>query len=96
MTSHNHRTSARAPEFTLGDRIRKAIETSPLTVHDVADRLEVHRNTVSQWMHGRSAPSVSDMAAIAELTGVDLRWLRTGDPPCADCEPAQFLVLTRR
>lgn len=66
------------PEFSQGDRIRKAVEFSGHSVQAVADYLGVNRNTLSAWMHDRNRPRLADLRVIAEFTGVDLDWLTTG------------------
>jgi len=66
------------PVWTSGDRIRKAIEFSGHSVQEAADHLGVARNTVSNWMHGRSRPRLSDLRILAAFTGVDESWLVHG------------------
>lgn len=72
------RTQGRIPEFDLGDRIRKAIETSGLSVQEVADYMELNRNSPGRWIHGHNKPNALQLRAIAEVTGVDVAWLRWG------------------
>jgi transcriptional regulator with XRE-family HTH domain len=85
--------ASRVPDWSLGDRIRKAIETSDLSVQDVADHLEKHRNAVSTWIHGRHAPSPLELREIADLTGVSVQWLRWGVVDTAEALVAQRIEL---
>lgn len=83
--------SARAlvPVFTDADRIRKAVETSGLDVAVVGARLGKSRNTVSNWMHGRTTPDQANLRELARICGVSLDWLRGRDsnPQPSDYDP---------
>jgi transcriptional regulator with XRE-family HTH domain len=63
------------PEWSLADRLGKALRESGISVNDAAERLGVHRNTVSSWINGRVPPSASAVQAIADATGVSYDWL---------------------
>lgn len=45
------------PHWDLADRLRKSLRVAEISVHEMADYLEVSRNTVSAWMNGRTRPS---------------------------------------
>lgn len=47
-------------------------ERMTLTQQQLADRLEVHKNTVNGWEVGRSIPPITKFAAMARLFGVTL------------------------
>lgn len=71
-------------EFDLADRIRKALRASDIGVSEAAERLEVNRNTVGNWINGHITPSVQTLYAIAAITGVPFEWLKTGKAPSED------------
>ncbi|WP_353809653.1 helix-turn-helix domain-containing protein [Agromyces sp. SYSU T00194] len=68
-------------EFDLADRIRRALRVSGVGVGEMADELEVSRNTVSNWINGRNAPRRRDLRVIAMRTGMPLEWLENGEAP---------------
>ncbi len=74
-------------EFDLADRIRKALRVSGLGVGVIAERLEVNRNTIGNWINGHIHPSVQSLYAIATLTGVPFEWLKNGDNPPSSDDP---------
>lgn len=69
--------------FTLEfpDRMWLAVRRSGLSVQELADRLEVSRNTVSSWINGRNRPRDRDLKAFALATGYPADWLRFGVIP---------------
>ena len=78
---HTNVAEHRHPQWTVQDRLRKARESAGLSVADLADRLAVHRNTVTGWEHAnkkRGVPRTVLLAYSAE-TGVDVEWLERGD-----------------
>ncbi|MBZ4486265.1 helix-turn-helix domain-containing protein [Microbacterium sp. cx-55] len=68
-------------QFDRADRIRRAMRVSGLGTGDLADALEVSRNTVTNWISGRTAPRPRDLKAIALRTGFPFAWLETGEAP---------------
>lgn len=67
------------PAWTLGDRLRKAREVSALDAAEMAERLGVHRNTISNYENGKTKVSRSVVLHWAMVTGVDRDWLLYGD-----------------
>lgn len=67
--------------FDKADRLRRALRVSGISVNDMADYLEVSRNTVTTWINGRHEPRRRDLAAFALRTGFPLEWLETGNAP---------------
>lgn len=57
---------------TLSDRIRDGRRAKGLTQSDVANRLNVSVQAVSQWESGRTAPSADKLVALSEVIGLDL------------------------
>lgn len=69
------------PQWTRGDRMRKALHHADVSVHDMAEYLGVARNTASTWINDRIEPSTQTMRLWAIRTGVPLEWLLHGDTP---------------
>lgn len=68
----------RIPTFTLGDRLRKALDVSGLTAQDMAEVQDVTPSTISRWLRDRSPIRRSHLTLWAIATGVNLAWLETG------------------
>lgn len=66
------------PEWTLGDRMSKALRHAGVGVSEMADYLGVARNTVSTWLHDRIHPSRQTLLLWSVRTGVPLEWIETG------------------
>lgn len=65
-------TTALIPKWTLGDRLAKARkDVAHLSVRDMADRLGVTKNTVSNWENEVTTPRRYAVEAWATITGVD-------------------------
>ena len=67
------------PKSTLADRLRKAREHAGLEQAELAERMGVGRNTVSNYERASHAPREIVLRAWAMATGVPVEWLRTGD-----------------
>jgi transcriptional regulator with XRE-family HTH domain len=72
------------PRFELRHRLGLALEWSGTSVGDMAETLGVHRNTVGNYLNGRTRPRRSVLVAWALRCGVPLSWLITGEPPDPD------------
>ncbi|MFJ2370867.1 helix-turn-helix domain-containing protein [Microbacterium sp. NPDC087665] len=66
------------PTWTLVDRLRKSRMLADLDQGEIADRIGVARNTVSNWERGRSEPTATYFVRWASATGVTLDWLAAG------------------
>lgn len=71
-------TTVTVPEFDLADRMRKALRHSGIGVQEIADALEIDRNTVGNWINGRTSPRRRDLKAFARMTNVPASWLESG------------------
>jgi hypothetical protein len=80
------------PEWTQGDRMRKALEAAGYGVAEAALRFGVGRNTVSNWIHDRTAPSAIVLEVWADWTNVPLIWIQTGIVP----QPGDGASVTHR
>jgi transcriptional regulator with XRE-family HTH domain len=61
--------------WTLGDRLRKARRAAGLSATEMAERLMVNRNSVSNWENDHNRPRPRDLLAWADACGVDVEWL---------------------
>ena len=59
----------------LGERLKKLRGDAGLTQSGLADKLNVHIQTVSKWERGKTLPDVSSLGAIADALGVPLESL---------------------
>ena len=66
------------PQWDLADRMAKALRTSGVSPQQMADMLDCHRNTVSNYLHGRSRVPRAVLIAWADITQFPLEWLETG------------------
>lgn len=66
------------PEWTLGDRMRKALEVSGTPVGEMAEYLDVGRATIGRWIHDKGPVKRTTLLVWAATTGVDPDWLETG------------------
>lgn len=69
------------PEWTMADRLRKAREVSDLDQTELAQRIDVSRQTISNYESGRVAPRKIVLKQWALATGVPLEWIETGHAP---------------
>lgn len=63
----------------IGSRLRWAREQSGLSQGQVAQRLSVHRPTISQIEAGERNVRIEEIEQFAVLYGVDENWLMKGD-----------------
>ena len=68
-------TTERIPEWDTADRMRKALRDQGMSVNDMADYLDVRRETISKWLTGKITPSTQTLRVWAMRTGVPYEWL---------------------
>jgi transcriptional regulator with XRE-family HTH domain len=66
---------------TVADRLRRSLRHAGMTQDDMAQYLEVHRNSVNAWVAGRTAIMPALLRLWAQRTNVPLEWLKTGQWP---------------
>ena len=82
--------SGRIPEFTRGDRLRKARELTGLNSTEFAELIGVSQKTVNNAESDRTAKIRKIVVnAWALATGVPAQWLLTGEAPSPDSPNAQ-------
>lgn len=74
-------------EFEQRHRLQRALEEAELTPADMADALDVHRNTVSNYLHGRSRPTYLVLKEWARVCDVSYAWLTYGHDESAGDGP---------
>lgn len=72
-------------ESSLGDRIKKSMQYAGISIGELAQYLECHRNSLSGWVANRSKPMPIVLRVIADKCEVPYEWLLTGKWP----EPAK-------
>jgi transcriptional regulator with XRE-family HTH domain len=77
----NSPAEGNVPQFDMADRLRKALRQAGLSVQDMAEYLGVSRNSVGNWINGRTAPTKPALMLWAMRTGVPFEWLQTGESP---------------
>jgi transcriptional regulator with XRE-family HTH domain len=72
---------AMIPTFTMGHRMRLALEDRGYSIADAAARFGVSRNTITNWCNGHHAPKRFYVQGWAEWLNVPETWLRWGVVP---------------
>lgn len=67
------------PQWTLGDRLGKALDSAGIRVGEMAEYLECSPNTVSNYTNDRTKVPGSVVRLWAMKTGVRLEWLKSGE-----------------
>lgn len=73
-------TEVNIPQWTVGDRLRKARETAGIGVEEIAARLGRNRNSVTRYERSRTV-DINLVRSYSALTGTPLEWLLTGHGP---------------
>jgi len=81
------RANGSVPEWTFGDRLRKARQVSGLTVRDFAEEIGVSTKTITDAEGDRRRPRKILINAYAMRTGVPREWLETGQVSTDDNGP---------
>lgn len=74
-------TAGRIPEWTRGDRLRKARQTLNLNSRDFAELLGVSQATITNAENDKHSVRRITIKAWAMATGVPESWLETGEVP---------------
>ena len=77
--------------FDQSDRLAKALKIAGVTSNDMAEHLHISRNTVSNYITGRTEPKYSVLRDWAMFTGVPLEWITKGVDP--DEQPPKFRTM---
>jgi transcriptional regulator with XRE-family HTH domain len=71
-------TDIQIPRFELRHRLQLSLELAGMKPADIAPHFRKHRNTIANWLYGRSKPDYAQLIVWAELTNVDEDWLVSG------------------
>lgn len=71
-------STGHVPQWDIADRMRKALRDKGIAVQEMADYLDVGRNTVSNWINGHTNPPGASVRLWAMRCGVPFEWLRDG------------------
>lgn len=83
-------------QFDLFDRLHKSMRVSGLSSSTLGAALGVHRNTISNYLTGRTKMDRRTLIAWAFATGVPLAWLENGETPTSpDDGPGEGQTLPR-
>lgn len=83
MTELEHAQSGTVPEWTIGDRMRKARESIGMGQAEFAREVSIGRTSIVRYETGQSRPSRVGLRAWALRTGVSFEWMCHGDTdPC--------------
>lgn len=63
------------PEFTMGDRIRRARMNAGLKQQDIEDETGISRNSVTAWEHDARMPSAALLRVLANYLRVPVEWI---------------------
>ena len=67
-------------QFGFGERLSDLLQDKKTDQKSLAARLGITQATVSNWITGKSEPSMKNLKQLAELFGVSIDWL-VGMPP---------------
>lgn len=65
----------------FGERLKNLRKTAGITQQELADRLNVHPQTVSKWERGLSEPDISQLGDLASAFGITLEKLLGREDP---------------
>lgn len=74
---------------TLGTRLRAARQLAKMTLADLARHFGHTIAAVQQWERDKTLPSPDKVVKFAELTGVDLLWIMTGEKKASESSTQQ-------
>ena len=75
--------------MSLGERIFKLRTEKNLSQGDLADALEVSRQSISKWETNASVPELDKLIKLSEVFAVSLDYLITGKETIDQHAPAQ-------
>ena len=64
----------------LETRLKQRRNTLKMTQEEVAEKIHVSRQTISNWENGRNLPDINSLILISEIYAISLDELMKGDP----------------
>lgn len=80
-SERNPRYGRRRPVWTLGERLAKARRDAKLTQEELAVKMQLSTNTITNYETGVTKPRHITLMAWSTFTDTDLDWLVVGDGP---------------
>lgn len=68
--------------MNIGKRLKDARIESGYTQEQVAEQLDVSRQTISSWENGRTFPDIVSVVSLSDIYDVSLDVLIKGDEKC--------------
>lgn len=62
-------------KFKMGNNIRKGMEKKGLTQEELAEKMDVSRETISQWTTGNRKPKYEHLVQLCSILDVDIGYL---------------------
>lgn len=84
------------PQFTQGDRLRKARQLTGLTTRQFAEEIGVSQATITNAENDNSKVRRITLNAWSLRTGVPVSWLETGKAPMDPADPDGGVPVTSR
>lgn len=78
--------------FNMADRLDKALTVAGVSHAEMAEALDVSRNTIGNYVSGRTKPSKLQLREWSMRTGAPLKWIETGEVGLAGFEPTRSTV----
>lgn len=95
MTTRKTTPAVEAPDElqqSLGDRLSKSLKYANMSHQEMAEFLEVHRNSVGAWCTDRNRVMPAILRLWSQRVGLPLEWLREGTWPEDKAEPVKKVV----
>lgn len=80
-------TAARVPQWTLGDRLRKARVAAGLNQTELGEQISVSRRQIIDYENDKKRPSRGHLLLWQMITSVPAEWIETGTVPGPDDDP---------
>lgn len=64
----------------LETRLKQRRNTLQMTQEEVAEKIHVSRQTISNWENGRNLPDINSLILISKIYAISLDELMKGDP----------------
>lgn len=65
---------SRTVSSILGSRIRQARRTAGLSQSELAEKIDAHPTSISDWERGIHEPTIRHMSSLSRETGKPLDW----------------------
>lgn len=66
--------------MNLATRLKQKRNDLQLTQEEIAEKIHVSRQTISNWENGRNLPDINSLVLISEIYAISLDELMKGDP----------------